>query len=216
MKASSQDQPAASHAAPATLEIVEIVEGEPTFARGRRVIGKKEQERFVTGRTSSRSVVYFDEIPLNGNLVRRNVERWWYPGPLSVRSEYDDLRAERNGLGVGGRDLADIKARGFMVQAAYVLTGETNDPDEPIVPSRPIHAGGPGAWEIGLRYQVFDIEGAERGNRVDEVTVAVNWWFNKFIHYQANFSREMFRHPPNAVTTETTNFAFLARLSMYF
>ena len=188
-----------------------------TFGFGGAIgIGNREQERFVSGRTSSRSVVYFDAVPLNGNLLRRNVEGWWYPGPLSVQSEYDDLRAERNGLGVGGRDLPDIKARGFMVQAAYVLTGETNDPDEPIVPSRPVHAGGPGAWEVGLRYQFFDVESTERANRVDDVTRAVNWWFNKFVHYQANFSWEMFRHPPNPLTAETTNFAFVTRLSMYF
>ena len=150
-----------------------------TFSFGGAIgFGKREQERFVSGRTSSRSVVYFDKVPLDGNLLRRNVEAWWYPGPLSVQSEYDDLRAERNGLGVGGGDLPDVKARGFMVQAAYVLTGETNDPDEPIVPSRPIHARGAGAWEVGLRYQFFDVEGTERANRVEDVTVAVNWWFN--------------------------------------
>ncbi len=188
-----------------------------TFSFGGAIgFGKREQERFVSGRTSSRSVVYFDKVPLNGKLLRRNVEAWWYPGPLSIQSEYDDLRAERNGLGLDGQDLPDVEARGFMVQVAYVLTGETNDPDEPIVPSRPMHAGGAGAWEVGFRYQFFEVEGTERANRVEDVTVALNWWFNKFVHYQVNVSWEMFRHPPNPLTTERTNFAFLTRLSLYF
>ncbi len=179
-------------------------------------IGKREQERFVVGRTSSRSVVFFNEIPLNGTLLRRNVEGWWYPGPLLVQAEYDDLSAERNGLAEGGGNLADVKARGFMVEAAYVLTGETNAPDDPIDPHHPVHAGGWGAWEVGARYQFFEVEGTPRENRVNDVTVAVNWWFNRFIHYQANFSWEMFRNPPDPTTGETFNFAFLTRLNMYF
>ena len=178
--------------------------------------GKREQERFVVGRTSSRSVVFFNEIPLNGTLLRRNVEGWWYPGSLLVQAEYDDLGAERNGLAEGGGNLPDVKARGFMVEAAYVLTGETNAPDDPIDPDHPVHAGGWGAWEVGARYQFFEVEGTARENRVNDVTVAVNWWFNRFIRYQANFSWEKFRSPPDPTTGETFNFAFLTRLNMYF
>ncbi|GMR23758.1 MAG: OprO/OprP family phosphate-selective porin [Acidobacteriota bacterium] len=188
-----------------------------TFSFGGAIgIGKRERERFVVGRTSSRSVVFFDEIPLNGTLVRRNVEGWWYPGPLLIQSEFDDLSAERSGLAEGGGNLPDVKARGFMVEVAYVLTGETNAPDDPIEPDHPVHAGGWGAWEVGARYQFFEAEGTERANRVDDVTVAVNWWFNKFIHYQANFSWEKFRHAPNPLTTETSNWTFVTRLNMYF
>lgn len=179
-------------------------------------IGNRDGERFVVGRTSSRSVVFFSELPLNGTLLRTNVQGWWYPGPLLVQSEYDTLTAERNGLAEGGGNLPDVNAKGFMVQAAYVLTGETNYPDDPVVPRRPLHDGGPGAWEVAFRYQFFDVEGAERANRVDSVTGGVNWWFNRFIHYQANFSWEHFRNPPDPSTGETSNFAFLTRLGMYF
>jgi len=179
-------------------------------------VGQREEERFVVGRTSSRSVVFFNEVPLNGTLLRGNVEGWWYPGPLLVQAEYDDLSAERNGLAEGGGNLADVEARGFMVEAAYVLTGETNAPDDPIDPAHPLHAGGWGAWEVGARYQFFEVEKTARANRVDDVTVAVNWWFNRFIRYQANFSWEKFRKPPDPTTGETSSFAFLTRLNMYF
>lgn len=178
--------------------------------------GKRDEERFVVGRTSSRSIVFFDKVPLNGTLLRRNVEGWWFPGPLLVQSEYDDLGAERNGLGSDGSALPDVKARGFMVQAAFVLTGETNYPDDPLVPRRPVHEGGPGAWEIAGRYQFFEIEGDELVNRVDDITVAVNWWLNRFIRYQANVSFEIFRNPPDPTTGETFNLAFVTRLNMHF
>jgi phosphate-selective porin len=178
--------------------------------------GKRDEERFIVGRTSSRSVVFFDEVPLNGTLLRRNVEGWWFPGSLLVQSEYDDLRAERNGLGDRGADLPDVDAKGFMVLAAYVLTGETNHPDDPVEPRRSVHEGGPGAWEIAARYQYFEIEGAPFTKHVDDVTVGVNWWLNRFIRYQANVSWEFFRDPPDPTTGETFNFAFVTRLNMYF
>jgi phosphate-selective porin OprO/OprP len=178
--------------------------------------GEREGESFVVGRTSSRSVVFFNEIPLNGALFRSNVEGWWYPGPLLVQSEYDMLSAERKDLAEGGGDLADVNAKGFMVQAAYVLTGETNYPDDPIVPRRPVHEGGPGAWEVAFRYQFFEVEGAERANRVDSVTGALNWWCNRFVHYQANVTWEHFRNHPDPSTSETSNIAFLTRLNVYF
>lgn len=176
-------------------------------------LGNREEERFVTGRTSSRSIVFFDEVPLDGRLVRRNVEGWWYPGRLLIQAEYDDLVGERRGLGEDGSDLPDIETRGMMVQALYVLTGEHNTPLDPIVPARPVREGGPGAWEIGLRYQFFDVTNT---NRADELAVGVNWWLNRFVRYQSNFSWETFRGPPDPSTGETSNFAFLSRIQVYF
>jgi phosphate-selective porin OprO/OprP len=179
-------------------------------------VGERDSERFVVGRTSSRSVVFFDKVPLNGTLVRRNVEGWWFPGPLLIQSEFDNLTAERNGLAEGGGNLPNVKAKGFMAEAAFVLTGETNHPDDPIEPNRPVHEGGPGAWEVAFRYQFFEVEGTERASRVDGLTGGVNWWFNRFVRYQANVSWEKFRDPPDPTTGETSNFAFVTRLSMYF
>lgn len=178
-------------------------------------VGEREGERFSAPRTSSRSISFIDEVPLNGTLVRRNVEGWWYPGPLLIQSEYDDLNAERRGLAEGGGNLEDIVARGFMIQRAYVLTGESSYPDDPLGPRRPVSAGGAGAWEIAARYQIFEIAGVPRANRVEDVTVAVNWWLTRFIRYQANVSWETFRNSP-ASTAETFNFNVLMRLNVFF
>lgn len=173
--------------------------------------GHRDEERFVIGRTSSRSIVFFDKVPLDGRLIRRNLEGWWYPGRVLIEAEYDDIRGERRGLGEDGADLPTIRAGGFMVAGNYVLTGETNEPEEPITPRRPLHEGGPGAWEIGFRYQYFDIEAA---NRSIEYTVGVNWWMNAFVRLSINASWERFKNP--LPSGETSSIAFLTRLGLYF
>ena len=175
-------------------------------------LGQRDGDRFIIGRTSSRSVVFAEKVALEGDLTRGNVEAWWHHGSFLIQSEYDAVRAQRLGLGEGGTNLPDVVARGFMVQGLYILTGEKKTGGA-IVPARPLHEGGLGAWEVGLRYQFFDVEDR---NRADDLTFAVNWWLNKFVRFQANVSRESFRRPPNPSTGETTNYAVLSRFAMYF
>lgn len=174
--------------------------------------GTRDAERFVAGRTSSRSVVFFQKVPLKGDLDRGNLEASWRHGSFLIQSEYDRVRAERLGLGEDMTDLTDIEADGFMIQGLYILTGEKKGASS-IRPKNPMRDGGPGAWEIGFRYQFFDIK---EGNRADVYTLGVNWWLNKFVRYQANFSWEHFRHPPDPSTGETFDFAFLTRFQVYF
>jgi len=174
--------------------------------------GERDENRFVRGRTSSRSVVFSERVPLKGDLTRGNLEAWWNHRNFLVQAEYDYLRGERFGLGEDGSDIPDIVAKGFMIQGLYVVTGETKT-GGPIEPKNPFHEGGPGAWEVGFRYQFFDIEDR---NRASDITFGVNWWLNKFVRFQANVSRESFRAPPDPSTGETTNYALLSRLGVYF
>ncbi len=175
--------------------------------------GQREGESFLRGRTSSRSVVFADRVPLSGDLTRYNLEGWWFHRNVKIQAEYIEARAERLGLGDDGGDLPDVEANGIEIHGTYVLTGEEKGGDTSIKPKRPIREGGPGAWELGFRYQYFDVKGR---NRADVYTIGINWWLNKFVRYQSNFSFERFREPPDPSTSETSNFASLSRIQVYF
>ena len=178
-------------------------------------LGDRDNETLIIGRTSSRSAVYFARVPLNGHVVRRNLEGAWHFKNIAVEAEYDGARAERLGLGEGGADLPDLEASGFMAQAMFVLTGEDKG-DESITPRRPLHEGGPGAWELGFRYDRFDVDdGVHVSNLAQTYTLGVNWWLNKFMRYQSNFVFESFRRPP-AGFADSSIFAYLTRMQIYF
>lgn len=168
--------------------------------------GRREGERFFAGRTSSRSVVFFDQLPLNGSLDRYNFEGWWFYKSMKVQAEYMWARGERE-------ILPDVEADGYYVQATYVLTGETKGGNDAIVPKRPVHEGGWGAFEVGARYQAFEVRDF---NRATDLTLGVTWWLNPFLRLQANPELEEFRRPPDPATGETSNLAFVSRWSLYF
>jgi phosphate-selective porin OprO/OprP len=179
---------------------------------GAAVLGKREGERFFRGRTSSRSVVFSDRLDLNGDLRSYNLEGWWVYRSIKLQSEFITSSAQRLGLGQGGTDLSDAKAHGLYVQGTYILTGEKKQGDDAIVPKRGVHEGGPGAWEVGFRYQFLDIESS---NRADAYDFKVDWWLNKFTRFQTNVSYETFRNPP-AGGSDTSNIAVLTRMAVWF
>ena len=179
---------------------------------GAFALGKREEERYLRGRTSSRSVVFSDEFDLNGDLRTYNIEGLWVHRNVKLQSEYISARAERLSLGENGSDLSDVKSRGLYVLGTYTLTGEDKKGNGPITPKKGIHEGGAGAWEIGFRYQFFDIKDS---NRSDTYDFKVDWWLNKFTRFQANVSYETFRHPPVGVS-DTSNIAVLTRMAIYF
>jgi phosphate-selective porin OprO/OprP len=177
--------------------------------------GERQNETLIIGRTSSRSVVFFSRVPLNGHLVRRNFEGAWYWNNVGVEAEFDGARAQRLGLGEGGVDLPDLDAKGFMAQGMFILTGE-NKGDDSITPNKPLHEGGPGAWELAFRYGRFEVDdGVNVSNLAQTYTFGVNWWLNKFMRYQSNFVFESFRRPP-AGFADASIFAYLTRMQIYF
>lgn len=174
--------------------------------------GEREGERFVVGRTSSRSLVFAEDVPLNGDLFRYNLEGWWVHKNVKIQAEYVHSDAQRVGLGANGTNLSDVIARGLEVHGTYVLTGENKKPDGDITPKAAVHDGGPGAWELAFRYQFFEIENV---NRAEEIAGGVNWWLNKFVRFQSNVGYESFDKPPLQADDETDVF-LLARIQVIF
>jgi phosphate-selective porin OprO/OprP len=177
--------------------------------------GRRDRETLIVGRTSSRSLEFFQPVPLKGGLLRRNLEAAWYYRNLGVETEYVDARAERLGLAEGGGDLPDLDARGYLFQAMCVLTGEKKS-DSGITPKRSLHEGGAGAWEAAFRYERFEVGDPDRAVNVAQTyTFGVNWWLNKFMRYQSNFAFERFRVPP-ANFADDSVFAYLTRIQVIF
>ena len=92
-------------------------------------------------------------------------------------------------------DLGDPTFDGFYLQAGYFFTGEHRPYTLKqggfgrIKPNR-IFAkdGGPGAWELALRYSTLDLsDEAIAGGELDSFTLAVNWYLNPVTRMQINY-----------------------------
>ncbi|MCC6848422.1 MAG: hypothetical protein IT294_07975 [Deltaproteobacteria bacterium] len=108
-------------------------------------------------------------------------------GPLSFQSEY--LHAFVDGAG--------HTFPGFYVAAAYLLTGEQRPYDREqatfgqLVPARPLslRARTFGAVEGAGRWSWVDLDdGAVEGGRLHEVTAGLNWYWNRWVRWQAGYS----------------------------
>lgn len=103
------------------------------------------------------------------------VEAYYSPGPLMFGMEYFFNQVSSTPAG-------DPLFHGGDVFAAYVVTGETRPYNsrgaffQAISPARPVFSGGPGAWELVLRYSYVDLDSqAIDGGRFWRITPMVNW-----------------------------------------
>jgi phosphate-selective porin OprO/OprP len=115
-------------------------------------------------------------------------------GPFSVQTEY--LHACVNAEDNQG-------FHGFYIYGSYVLTGEHRSYNtgrgffETVEPKRKFDPfnGDWGAWEVGLRYSLLDLEHLDledeeiSGGRLHGVTAGLNWYLNKHVRLMANYTR---------------------------
>ena len=83
---------------------------------------------------------------------------------------------------------------GASAQAAYILTGEHRPYNRKngvlgrVVPDEPFGRTGCGAWEIAARWSMLDLNDADiRGGRLNDLTLGLNWYLNKFTKLQLNY-----------------------------
>ena len=83
---------------------------------------------------------------------------------------------------------------GVSAQAAYILTGEHRPYNRKngvlgrVVPNEPFGRTGCGAWEIAARWSMLDLNDADvRGGRLNDLTIGLNWYLNKFTKFQINY-----------------------------
>jgi phosphate-selective porin OprO/OprP len=103
------------------------------------------------------------------------VETYYRDGPRTFGMEYyfNDVSAPESG---------DPLFHGGEIFGAWILTGETRPYSarsalfQAVSPARTVFEGGPGAWEVVLRYSYADLDdGLVRGGRFRRITPMVNW-----------------------------------------
>jgi phosphate-selective porin OprO/OprP len=146
---------------------------------------------------ASTGVLAGDDITwLNGELVAVN-------GPWTLQSEYlvnvMDEAADIVG-GVVQPSVGTVVYHGGYMQLLLFLTGEHDNYNkktgvfERVIPHRNFYfrrgfvASGPGAWQIGARYNFLDLNDATLdGGILHNVTCGLNWFWNPNFKIQFNY-----------------------------
>ena len=136
-------------------------------------------------RTASTNLEWLDYVPTidaDGARTRVGLELAWLVGPFGLKAEYHSMSQR---LDAPTLSAETIGYDGFYIIATYWVTGEDETFGRPKV-AEPLTDGGPGAWELGLRFSSLDVENDIFGSGfatrpdstdgIDELVFGVNWW----------------------------------------
>ncbi len=147
----------------------------------------------TTGDLSGLTVLDFNGTE-DGLRTRMGVELSWLMGPASVRAEYMTVNQEI----ITATGTGDFDITGYYFQVTYLLTGETKPLENRVKPNKPfsIKDGGMGAWELAFRIANLDASDGDvdaiptaNNQKVDEITVGVNWWLTQNFRVMLNYER---------------------------
>ena len=162
--------------------------------------------------TEARGLTFFAPAAFTGSDVDRShwgVEGAWSRGPVKLQGEY--LHANYDGTSAGGQSY-DRNLHAWYVEGNWLVTGE-NYADtysgglfSRIRPKRNFDAiDGWGAFELGVRYSLFDASDFTRANdlgtgvlttamssKADAWTLSANWIFNPFVRVMVNYVQTSF------------------------
>src|SRR5260221_5960537 len=91
-------------------------------------------------------------------------------GPATVRAEYDQTNQHRDNLGVGGRNLPGVVAKGYMAQFTYLVTGEEKPDAGAVTPKGNLFGDGNGKSGFGageLKFRYSNLQFTERHNQIE-------------------------------------------------
>jgi phosphate-selective porin len=172
---------------------------------------------------------YFEPVYVNGRRQRLGLELDWTPGPYGLRAEWIQSREDRLGQGLGNRDLSDFLGTGWYIYGTWLVTGQ--DKDDNISMRRSVLNGGPGAIELGLRYERLSFGSAssagpaESNPRAEHLlensdriwTAGVNWYVMPHVKVVANAIHEDFEDAARTpVAGETSFWSGVLRLQIVF
>jgi phosphate-selective porin OprO/OprP len=124
-------------------------------------------------------------IPADGAWSYGSELAWTF-GPISVQSEYIRTDVKADGI-------PDPSYHGWYVYTGYFLTGENRNykPDYAafgrVTPHVNHTRGFSGAWEIAARYSRLDLDDGPSGDILSNVTVALNWYWNRHTRVALNY-----------------------------
>ena len=183
--------------------------------------GDEDSGQSLRGRTDGQ-FIFFNRINARGDRLRYSGEAACYSGPFTIYGEYIHSQEERKGLGTGGRDLPDLVGRGWYVTTTYLLTGETKVPGQTVTPTRWTSPMGPergwGAWELAARFAQLDFRARDiTGNRVNALTLGVNWYLTPNVKWLFNFVENWFSDENRSpIKGEDASWEILTRLQLWF
>jgi phosphate-selective porin OprO/OprP len=166
------------------------------FGRGRS--RGLSNEMSFSGTMPEGSFSFFPQLLINGPILRYNGDLSFIVGPFALRGEYDELHQKRQSLDVGFTDLPEVRARGFTVNATFLLTGEKRPENGQPKPRNPFlvpgGTSGIGAWELKARYSYLwakapgDVANSfpDYQNSVDEISFGLNWYPESQVRYSAD------------------------------
>jgi phosphate-selective porin OprO/OprP len=152
------------------------------------------------------SNLFFLEAPVTNinNIKMLGLETGGIYGPFSAAAEYTRTWLDRK----DSANNRNLEFDGWYAEAAWTITGESRKYKQgkfyKIEPSKDFSFknGGLGAWELATRYSAVDLnDGSFEGGEMSNVTVALNWYFNKNMRLMADYTRAFNFSNPAVVTT---------------
>lgn len=110
-------------------------------------------------------------------------ESFWVQGPFKLQGEYMATRVDRYGEGFG-----DFSGTGGYISGMWNVSGQPwgYKAGEPATKVGP--ATGAGMWQVGLRYDVLDLnDDAVQGGRMETWTAGVNWYWRTNFKVAINY-----------------------------
>lgn len=143
------------------------------------------------------------------DIITYNAELAASYGPFNFQGEYFGTNYNRsasalayaraNGAGVNALGGTSQNFNGFYVYGTWYLTGESRAESYKVGALNsaefgrikilhPVSEGGIGAWEIGGRYSMVDLNsGGIQGGRQEDFTLGLNWYPEKGVRLMANW-----------------------------
>jgi phosphate-selective porin len=151
---------------------------------------------------------FYERHFVDGARRRLGADARLYYKAFGLKLEMLDMRQERNGQGSVLDDLPAEASRGWSAGATWLITGGRKTRSMDV--EKPIHRGGAGAIELGLRYDTLDVDDdgpdtgfAASGSRArnirpvggETLTGGLSWWPVYFVRLMANAVVERYDDP---------------------
>ena len=109
------------------------------------------------------------------------VESFWVNGPFKLQGEYMTSSVDRTAS-------PDFTGTGGYLSGLWNVTGETWDYKGGEPATRTGGGKGAGMWQVGMRYDVLDLDDdALEGGRVETWTAGVNWYWRSNFKLVLNY-----------------------------
>jgi len=190
---------------------------------GHMTYGDQNTGQSLRGRTDAR-FEFFPRVPTSGDRVRYGFEAVHAYGPFGLYGEYVKTREEREGLGTGGSNLADVDGRGWYVAGTWLLTGEekVHGKAPKVKNNFDPRTGGFGALELTARFAKLDFDSDDPlpspgENGVDALTVGFNWYLTPNARLMFNWVNNWYDNKQmTPIKGDDSSWEITSRLALWF